>query len=318
MNFRFNKYERVAGLFVIIAFVGSLISLLSVAVKQGWFETKIEYTTVFENADGVHPGTLVQIAGLKAGSVDEVELTVDNKIFIRFYILAKFDDKIRKDSVTSLIRPFVIGERVLDISPGSQGVEKSVARTQIPSAESTDLMTMMSGKKMGSYLATMSEMMGNLKTLADALLSKDRTASLVEMFDRIDPLLKNLNSMSIEVIKLGKQANKDERLGAVLGELAITTKELNRIMPEVELQAPQMAKDMTTLVGNLAELTNQFKVFIPAMTAIAPELPRASRRAMEALDEAVVLMKAMEKSFLVRSNVQEVRDEESKRTPASK
>jgi phospholipid/cholesterol/gamma-HCH transport system substrate-binding protein len=318
MKFHFNKFERIAGIFVIVAFAGFAASLLGVAVKQGWFETKVFYTTIFENAEGVHLGTAVQIAGLKAGSVDEVELTAENKIFVHFYVFAKFDDKVRTDSVASLIRPFVIGERVLDISPGLQGAQKLAANSKIVAAESTDLLTMMSGRKLGESLATMTEMLGNLQNLAEAFLNKDRTASLIQMFDHIDPLIKNLNTMSVEVIKLSKTATKDDRLGQVLADLSVTTKQLNSMLPEFQDRAPAMAKDMGVLLANLSTLTTEFKVLIPAVEAIAPELPRTSKRAVEALDEAVILMKSIEKSFLVRGNVKEVREEESKaRAPAS-
>ncbi len=317
MKIRFNKMERVAGLFVLIAVGSAALSMISVAVKQGWFDTKIEYTTVFDSADGVHPGTMVQIVGLKAGSVDEVDLTPDNKIFIRFYVLAKYADKIRKDSATSLIRPFVIGERVLDISPGSQNVEKLADNAEIQSQESSDLMTLLGGKKLGNYIGQMSDMMGNLRGLMEAFLSKDRTATYIKMMDHIEPLIRNLNTMSLEVIKLGKQANQDGRTGVVLGELAVTTKVLNRMLPEIEAQAPKVAKDMTTLVTNLAQITTDFKTLIPAVSDI--DLPHTTKRAVEALDEAVVLMKAMEKSFLIRGNAKEVREEEDKaRAPASK
>ena len=159
-----------------------------------------------------------------------------------------------------------------------------------------------------------------MKTLAEAFLDKNRTQAFINMFDRVDPLLKNLNAMSVEVIKLSKQATKDENLGIVLSQLTTTTKELNKIIPDINEKAPNLAKDLATVVSNLAELTEQFKVFIPAIAEVAPDLPRSSRRALEALDEAVILLKAMEKSFLVRGNVQEVREEEAKQTrkPAGK
>jgi len=68
-------------------------------------------------------------------------------------------------------------------------------------------------------------------------------------------------------------------------------------------------------------LTTEFKVVLPALAEIAPELPKTSRRAVEALDEAVVLMKALQKSFFVKGNAQEVRleeaERESKRLPAT-
>ena len=74
MIIKFNKFERAAGLFVIVALMGSFAIAISVAVQKGWFAHKVQFSTVFENAEGVHSGTGVQIAGLHAGSVEEVEL----------------------------------------------------------------------------------------------------------------------------------------------------------------------------------------------------------------------------------------------------
>jgi len=320
---KFNKFERTAGLFVGVAVLGFIGSLFSVAARQGWFDRKIYYSTTFLNADGVHPGTSVQIAGLNAGNVEEVELNKDNHIQVSFYILGKFEGKVRSDSEAQLVRPFVIGERVLDLSMGSDMAGPLIAGSEIKSQETVDLMTVMSGRNLGTYLSTMGQMTESLKSLAEALLNKNRTQTFVSMFDRLDPLLKNLNTMSVEVIKLSRQATKDENLGVVMGQLAVTTKELNSLIPEMNNRAPQMAKDMSQLVSNLAVLTEQFKVVIPALAEVAPDLPHASRRAVEALDEAVVLIKAMERSFFVRGNAQDVRREEAaaarakKRMPAS-
>lgn len=323
MQVKFNKYERVAGIFVGLVILGFFLSLVGVAAKQGWFESKVLYTTSFVSGDGVHPGTTVQIQGLRAGSVDAVELTSDNQVLVKFYVLSRFESKVRKDSVAQLVRPFIIGERYLDVSVGSPLAEPLPALAQMPSQESVDLMSLMSGKQMGSYLSAMSGMMENLKFLAQAFLDKNRTQSFVQAFDRMEPLLRNLNILSVEMIKLSKQATRDENLAAVLKELAVTTKELNKIVPELNRQAPNMAGDMTKLLGNLAVLTEEFKVVVPALKEVGPDLPHASRRALEALDEAVVLIKAMEKSFFVKGNAEEVRKEEAesarakKRMPAS-
>lgn len=313
MRVKFNKFERVAGLFVGGALVAFLISLVSVAIKQGWFDKKIYYTTTFVNADGIHPGTSVQMAGLKAGSVEDVELTKDNKIWVKFYVLSKFEHKVRSNSTASLFRPFIIGERVLEVTVGDEQAQVLSPGSQMKSAEAVDLMTVISGRQLGNYLETFSGMLSNLKFLAEAFLDKQRTQAFVQMFDNIDPLLKNLNTMSVEVIKLSRQATKDENLGVVLSQVAVTTKELNTLIPQLNIKAPELAKNMTQLVTNMAELTEQFKVLIPAMAEVAPDLPRASRRAIEALDEAVVLIKAMQKSMFVRGSAQEVREEEAER-----
>jgi phospholipid/cholesterol/gamma-HCH transport system substrate-binding protein len=91
------------------------------------------------------------------------------------------------------------------------------------------------------------------------------------------------------------------------------------MLPAMKEKAPSVAKDLESVVRNLAVLTQEFKVVLPALAAVAPDLPHASRRAVEALDEAVVLIKAMQKSMFMRGSVQEVREEEeTPRKPASK
>ena len=320
MKVKFNQFEKVAGFFVLGAIGLFFMSLLGVAIKQGWFDSKITYVTKFKAAEGLHAGATVQIAGLRAGSVDEVDLTDDNMIVVHFSVLEKFTNRIKVDSQAQLIRPFIIGERALEVTVGSTEAANLDPNTMMRGHDTMDLMTILSGRNLGESLAQMGEMMDNLKTLAQAFLDKDRTQSMIQMFDRIDPLLKNLNTMSVEVIKLSRQATKDDNMGRVMAELSVTTRELNALIPLINQKAPKMGQDIEQLVGNLAVLTEQFKVFIPALAEIGPDLPHASRRAVQALDEAVVLLKAMQKSFLIRGSVEDVREEEEKarRLPASK
>ena len=47
MIIKFNKLERTAGLFVIVAITGSFAIAISVAVQKGWFAQKVQFSTVF-------------------------------------------------------------------------------------------------------------------------------------------------------------------------------------------------------------------------------------------------------------------------------
>ena len=77
-----------------------------------------------------------------------------------------------------------------------------------------------------------------------------------------------------------------------------------------------MGLQLGQIVTNLNRLTGELNKLSPAVEVLAPELPRTSRRAVEALDEMVVLLKAMQKSFLLRGSVREVKEDEA-RQPAS-
>jgi phospholipid/cholesterol/gamma-HCH transport system substrate-binding protein len=286
---KLSHFERVAGLFILVALLGGGLTIMTAAIKQGWFSEKIHYITYFENADGLHQGTKVQMAGLQAGAVDDIDLEADNKIRVRFHILGKFKDKVRDDSKAQLIRPFVIGERIMDISVGSSKAKVLEPGALIQSEESMDLMQVMSGKYLGQYMKETTSMLKNLKTVLEAFLSQDRTEKMVQIFDQLNPLLKNMNRMSVEVAKLSLQATEGENMRVMMKNVVILTEELNKTLPKVSA----------------------------AMQEIGPEMPKTAKRAVEALDEATVLIKALQKSLLLRSSVEEVRTEEKKqRRPA--
>lgn len=314
MKVKLSKFERVAGFFILFAIVGVILTGVSAAIKQGWFEPKVRYTTTFENADGIHQGTLVQIAGLRAGAVETVELESDNRIRVGFYILGKFENRVRENSTVQLVRPFIIGERVLDLSVGGEQFNLMPPQSSIKSLETVDLMTLMSGKNMNSYLTKLGGILESMQVIMDAFADKSRAESVVRVIDRLDPLVKNLNTMSVEVIKLSRQATHDEGVQKLVGNLAVTTNEINRILPELNQQNPDLAKDLAVMTRNLATVT---KALGPAVQAVEGELPGASVRLVEALNETVVVLKAMQKSFFMRGSVREVKDEEaSQRMPA--
>ena len=73
-----------------------------------------------------------------------------------------------------------------------------------------------------------------------------------------------------------------------------------------------MGHEMAQIIQNLNTLTTEFAKLTPAINEIAPDLPRTTKRAVEALDETVVLLKAMQRSWLLRGNVKDVKDEEEK------
>lgn len=322
MHIKFNKFERVAGLFVLVAIGGSIVTALSVAVKQGWFENKFKYQTVFESADGIHSGTTVQMAGLRAGSVEEIELLGNNKIKVTFYVIGKFQNRIRTDSKAQLVRPFVIGDRVLEVTVGSDEGTLVHEGSMIPSEETLDLMALMSGKKLGNSLEKLSVILENVQYLMETILNKDRTQTIVRIFDQLDPLLGNMNTMSNEVTKLSKHLTYDQNLKKTLAQAVILTREVNRILPELNKQNPELAKNLAVLTSSLAQMTHDFKVVTSMMKNYGPEIPTVAKRALEALDEATILMKAMQKSFFMQSSVKEVKEEEERevdqglRTPA--
>lgn len=317
MKVKFNLYERVAGLFVLTAIVGTLMVALAVAVKRGWFEPKVAYRTSLPSADGLHMGTLVQVAGLRAGQVDTIELKSSNEVVITFEISRKYAHLVKGDSEVRVMRPFVIGEKVLELTVGSESSPIAPEGQMLIAGESVDLLDLMSGRKMAPYLATLGQMMDNLKFVAEAFLDPKRSRSIVQIFDEMAPLVRNTSAITKEVAGILKEVNKKDQLTQTINNLASITHELNKVVPQLTQTAPQLGQDLGKISTNLAVLTEEMNKVLPVFSEMAPEFPRVSRRAVEALDETVITLKAMQKSFLLRGSVKDVKEEEAKqRVPA--
>lgn len=295
MRNKISRMEKIAGVFVIIAIAGAVVSTIFTAVHKGWFASKVSYSTIVESADGLHGGTAVMIAGIRAGEVEEVKLLPSQKVQLDFNIFQKYQSQVRTDSEVRIVRPFLFGDKVLEISLGSEGAEILAENDQLKSTLGVDFMDLMGGKRLGPLMENLEGLMTNLSVLLEAFADPKRTESFIKVFDKVEPLVGHMNEMSKQV--------------------TILTKEMNQILPEIRKESPEVAKQTARLVSRMEKLVTALE---PAVTSIGPELPRVSHRAVEALDEMVITLKAMQKSFLLRGKVDDVREEEKERSPASK
>ncbi len=313
MKIRFNKFEKVAGLFVGAALLSSVLGVVGLAIKNGWLESRVEYHTEIDSADGLHSGTTVQIAGLRVGKITSVELEGENKVHVKFEVFQKFQSKIRANSRVQLFRPFILSDKVLEVSVGSNEFAMLEAGAQIPTEASFDVMDLVSGKKMTKAFSSFDKLTESLRIVGEAFADPKRTKALVGVLDRVEPLVKNLNHMSIEIGKVASVANKKQRAEKIIRNLSMLSEEMQKMVPAFNEEVPNLGSQLGQLVNNMTILTTEFQKLTPAISAIAPELPRTSRRAVEALDETVVLLKALQRSFLLRGKVDEVRQEEGRR-----
>lgn len=312
MKIKFNLFERVAGLFVLTAMVSAVALTIGMGIKKGWFEAKIHLKTNVKAADGIRSGTPVNFSGLQIGSVESVDLKEGQGVEIKFKVRKRFAEKLKSDSVIRVVRPFIIGEKLLEIdSTGAQGLAVVDGQTLV-AEYAPDFLEFLGGNKLGSYMESLNVTMENLQKLASAFLSNERSDKIIELFDEIFPLMEKMNSMASEVSTLSATLNEKKMMGKALTQFLKISKEMNKTLPLMTRDMPELSQNVLVLTKNLNTLTKDMNEIIPVMKEIAPEIPAASRKAVKALDETVVTLKAMQKTFFLRSSVREVKEEAEK------
>lgn len=287
MKYKFNPFERAVGMFLMVSVFGSFFFGIGVAVKKNWFEEKVYFSTSTESASNIRSGSSVEMAGLKIGRIEEVELDENLKIHVQFSILKKYAKMMRSGVRAQFSRSFIIGDKVLSLTRPENTAHLLAEGTKIPSEDAMDLMDLMTG---------------------------DRFQSILGKFEKT---INNLN----ETVGIGKdialQLGDKKQLKVTLENMAYASKELRRFIPQLIENAPTMTKDVAVIVKNLTVITDGLKDMQPVMKEMAKSFPEGSKKAMDALNESVIVLRAMQKSFMLKSAVEEVKKDEKQRLPAN-
>src|SRR5215217_1780394 len=92
--------------------------LVSLAVFLG-----VIYTlgAEFTDVGGLQAGATVRLAGVQIGRVSAVDLPAQpgGKVRVEMKIAKQFADRIRKDSVASIVTQGLLGDRIIELTVGS-------------------------------------------------------------------------------------------------------------------------------------------------------------------------------------------------------
>lgn len=280
MRVRLNRYEKYAGAFIISSIFLAIFSTIAIGIQNSWFSKKHFYFTQFDKAQGLVPGSQIEMAGLRAGVVETVDLGHDDKIIVRISIADRFASRIREDSTIITKRPFIIGEKILEVTVGSPNSPLKRPGSFINSSVGFDFLDMADAKNVQPYFDTLSRLAESLRLTAEAFAEPKRAKALIAMFDKINPFLTKATVAATSFKEISDQLTREKNLQIAVENFAQVSSEMNKVLKE----NPGLTKESAALMG----------------------------RTLSTLDEALIVLKAMQRSFLLRGSVKEVLEEAKK------
>jgi phospholipid/cholesterol/gamma-HCH transport system substrate-binding protein len=109
------------GLFVSIGVVLFVIGIYYVGQRQQIFRKTFRLSTIFKNVNGLQPGNNVRLAGIDVGIVDNIIQTTDTSVRVDMQIDERSREFIRKNAKASIGSDGLIGNKIVLISPGTNG-----------------------------------------------------------------------------------------------------------------------------------------------------------------------------------------------------
>lgn len=202
------------GLFVISGLV-LLITLLYFIGKNGsLFNPSFFLKTQFRNIQGLQQGNNVRYSGIQAGSVKKIIVVNDTTIEITMTIDNTFKNVIRKSAVTSISTDGFVGNKIINITPGS---------FLAAIVEENDVLSSKKPLDTDEMLSTLSESNRNI-----AILSED-LKKMVHGFATNTAFSKLLNSDEVP----NQVKNTLAHLNAASRQIEKSTISLNKFMDSI-------------------------------------------------------------------------------------
>jgi len=336
-RFRFRHVNEVAGTFVILTMVATIVLLFFAAREQHWFEPKYKVRTVLpeEGSYGLRIGADVQLLHAIAGRVQEITINDKGRLEAVFSIRREFFQFVREDSVALIREKFglVAGDVYLEITRG-KGEQLPRKNAAIP-CEVDKGFTIVLEEVMGQFGKVALPAIQEFAGLAAEL--RNPNGPLQQLLTRINRIADSLDQGEGVAAKLltdkalGEEMEKTlVGVNTVLGEMQIVFRDAQKTsgkiadmadgvgeqlaaMPRLVSQTEKTLAEVQVVMQDLHQAMAGFPGILRQIEDEMEVLPGLVLQTKETLQQMEKLVVGMQKHWLLRGYLEQ--EESTPRIP---
>jgi phospholipid/cholesterol/gamma-HCH transport system substrate-binding protein len=317
-----RKYETIVGIFVVASLAALLVMALIVAQQEGLFQEYVEYRTIFKNVSGLKPGSEVHLAGVTVGNILNTSINPDGDIVVTFQVLKKYSDRMREDSRSTIGFMGLLGEKSLDLTPGTRKKPQIPPAGLVASVEPLDITLLLARaapslddlqKVLTSLVAITGRMsepdseFGQIVTSFKEIVSKINTGkgSLGQLVN--DPVLyRDTAETMTQVRKFVDDLGKSKGLlGTLVNDPAFKDQAI-KTMAEIQASFANLNRttaDLKDAAARVPDMAKKLESFLTNLNRTGQGLPGLVTQGENAFGDVDTTAKAMQRSWLLRRYV---------------
>lgn len=271
-----TKRDVRVGAFVLIGLlvIGAVVFLIG--EERSLFKAKDDYVAVFNEVQGLKPGSPVRMGGVDVGTVTRVgyaDEATDLRLHVTISVVRSEARRIREDSVVSIAGKGLLGDKMLVVTVGTPDKEPIPAGGKIPSAESGDLEATLG--KLAGIGEKAERVVTNLERTTRALSDDKFTDDLKGTVASLNGILKAVDKGEGYASRLLHDPVEADKVSRALANLERSSAELNRTLSNVNsvvrrvqtgpglahevLYGPESAKSVAQFGGAAEEVATTLK-----------------------------------------------------------
>jgi phospholipid/cholesterol/gamma-HCH transport system substrate-binding protein len=317
-----RKYETIVGIFVVVSLVALLIMVIIIARQEGLFQEYVQYRAIFKNVSGLKTGSEVHLAGVTVGNVLNTAINPDGNIVVTFQVLKKYSDRIRQDSRATIGFMGLLGEKSLDLTPGSnhkpgippEGLIASVEPLDITQLVAQAAPSLQDLQKVLTNLVSITEGIsepgsdfGQIVTSFKEIAAKiNRGKGSLGMLVNDDSLYRDTAETMKQVRKFVDDLEKGKGLFGTLVHDPAFRDQAIKSMAELQASFANLNKttaDLKEAATRLPEMAKELESFLANLNRAGKGLPGLVTQGETAFGDFDTTTKAMQRSWLLRRYV---------------
>jgi phospholipid/cholesterol/gamma-HCH transport system substrate-binding protein len=312
------------GLMVTLSLAILIVAIYFVGSRQSMFGQTFYISAVFKNVNGLQSGNNVRYAGINVGTVDQIIIVSDSTVEVKMKLGDEVRKFIKKDAFASIGSDGLVGNMLVNISPGSGDQ---------PSVENNDHITSFSRTDTDDILSTLSSTNENIALLSRDLLSITESINYgqgtVTALLKDTTMVKNLQQILINVEQVTSGStvavknleklttdlqSKESLLGFIIYDTVVVT-ELKEVVAQISESSQNLldaSAQLKTVTSALSKSSGPLNTLLYDST-ISQDL----KQSIHNIREGTVLfnenMEAMRENFLFKKYFKNQEKEKNKK-----
>ncbi len=257
------------GAVMLVAIIIIGVAILKLGQAANLFSKRYTLVAFVPNVAGLKEGGQVTVAGQLAGIVKTIEfLPVDTDTLRNIRIVVEVDTKvqaqIRRDSEAKLKTLGLLGDKVLDISPGTPRFAVLQPGDTITLGVAADYEAVLA--QAAGALDQVTVLTGSLQKVADGVTSGQGTLGQLitnrQMYDNLNSTLANSNALMVRL------QNPRGTVGQLLNDPAIYNN-LNRMLQSADTLVAQLGAGVSSPNGSIGKMLRDDELYNRLVSAVS-------------------------------------------------
>jgi phospholipid/cholesterol/gamma-HCH transport system substrate-binding protein len=297
-----RRHAAAVGAFVIAGVLLFAVGLFLIGDRRMLFDRSIEIYTEFANIAALEAGAKVRVGGMDAGEVSSIQVPPNPsaKFRVKLRIREDFHKLIRVDSLATVQTDGLVGNKFVQVEPGTDQAQVIPERGTIPSREAFELSAM---------LQRMSDTVDLIRTTIVALKGgiDDALQSVAETATEAQNLLNDVGTEAREIMASTQKVSRD--LTVIVAEVREGKGTVGKLLADDSLytSVKKISTDAEQAVASLREASEQAKGAVAdlrgengPLKGVTGDLQQTLASARDAMQDLEENTEALKHNFLFR------------------